>query len=137
HPDLGARVAGALGLGLPPQGQGVDVDDPTPSPALSLLAKAPKSIKTRQIGCLAADGVAAGSIAAMRKALAAEGASLKIVALKIGGFQSAEGKIVPADEMVRGGPSVLFDAVILLGGEDPAPEFLREAAAQNFASDAF
>jgi catalase len=39
--------------------------------------------------------------------------------------------------MVRGGPSVLFDAVILLGGETPPPEFLREAAAQNFAGDAF
>ena len=137
HPDLGARVAAALGLKSPPQTRGVDVKDLPASPALSLVAKAPRSIKTRQIGCLVADGVAAGRIAALRKALAAEGASLKIVALKIGGFKSAEGKLVPADEMVRGGPSVLYDAAILLGGENPPPEFLQEAAARNFAGDAF
>ena len=112
-------------------------DAPAPSPALSLLAKAPKSIKTRQIGCLVADGVSSATVATLKKALAAEGAILKVIALKIGGFESAEGKVVPADEMAQGGPSVLFDAVILLGGENPPAEFLREAAAQNFASDAF
>src|SRR5262249_57887557 len=42
HPDLGARVAAALGLTSPPPGRGVDVEDPAPSLALSLLAQAPK-----------------------------------------------------------------------------------------------
>jgi catalase len=84
-----------------------------------------------------ADGVSGTTVARFAKALAAEGAGMKIVALKVGGFISAEGAVVAAHEMVQGAPSVLFDAVIILGGDAPPAEFLRDGAAQNFAGDAF
>jgi catalase len=39
--------------------------------------------------------------------------------------------------MIDGGPSVLFDAVVLLGSEEGFTELAYEACAKDFVSDAF
>ena len=135
-PELGGRVAAALGMvaAAAPARPG---ERPPPSPALGLVAKAPETLATRRIGCLVADGVSAAAVDAMRRAIARKGGAMAVVSLKRGGFRSAEGEVVPADFFVQGGPSILFDAVVLLGGLEPPADFLREAAARNFAADAF
>lgn len=92
---------------------------------------------TRKIGCLVADGVSGTVVEALRRAAARKGATIAIVSMKRSGFRTEEGEIIPADFFVQGGPSVLFDAVALLGGAEPPADFLRDAAARNFAADAF
>ena len=39
--------------------------------------------------------------------------------------------------MLDGGPSVLYDAVALLTGEDAMADLLQESAARDFVADAF
>ncbi|BBK31329.1 catalase [Stella humosa] len=134
--ELGGRVAAALGMPAR-QADMAGGGEAQPSPALSLLKKARETLETRKIGCLVADGVSADLVDQFRRAVERKGGKLMIVSMKRGGFQSAEGPVVPADFFVQGGPSILFDAVVLLGGSQPPAAFLMDAAAKHFAADAF
>ncbi len=60
-------------------------------------------LKTKTIGCLVADGSDAKSLASLRKATVAAGASLKIVAPKIGGAIASDGTVIEADFPARRG----------------------------------
>ncbi|BBK42329.1 catalase C [Allostella vacuolata] len=136
HPELGGRVAAALGLEM--DGDAAPVGrEVAPSDPLSILKKAPETLATRKVGCLAVDGVSAATVDGFRRAVERKGGKLMIVSMKRGGFRSAEGEMIPADFFVQGGPSFLFDAVLLLGGATPPADFLMDAAARNFAADAF
>ena len=61
----------------------------------------------------------------------------EIIAPKVGGATGSDGNLVAADQMIDGGPSVLYDAVALLTGEDAMADLLQEAAARDFVADAF
>jgi catalase len=105
HEGLAEQVAQALGMegqadsgngGLPAR------DDLEPSPALSLVAKAPKTIAGRKIGMLVSDGVDAKLVASLRERAEAEGARLAVVAPAIGGVKARDGKPIAAQQKVIG-----------------------------------
>ena len=137
--DLLARVEKALGM----EGQADSIEPAVqpktmkPSPALSLVAKAPATIKGRTIGLLITDGTDAKLLASLKKAVEAEGAAVQIVAPKVGGAKLSDGKRMPADHALAGGPSVLFDAVALLPSDEGTELLLPEAAAIDWLRDAF
>ena len=138
--DLAKQVAEGLGLKRLPKP--ADAARPTrgdlkASPALSILRNGPESFKGRKVGALVSDGVDAKLLAALRKALEAEGAALKIVAPRIGGVKASDGSLVEADEKVDGGPSVVFDAVAVLTDEKGAEKLAGMPPARDFVSDAF
>src|SRR6202022_2543386 len=108
-----------------------------PSPALSIIGKAPQTLKGRFIGCLISDGVNRALIDALRTAAKKEGAKLKIVAPYVGGVKPSDGTMLEADLQLAGGPSIFFDAVAVIVSETGARELVREAAALDFVSDAF
>ena len=54
-----------------------------------------------------------------------------------GGVEAADGSLIAAKHMIDGGPSVLFDAVVLLLTEEGAERLTGEAAARDFVADAF
>ena len=108
-----------------------------PSPALSIIGKAPQTLKGRVIGCLVSDGFDHALIDAVRAAAKKEGAKLKIVAPYVGGAKTADGTMMEADLQLTGGPSIFFDAVAVILSEAGAQELVREAAALDFVSDAF
>ena len=136
--QLAKRVATGLNVKLPqaskPAAQPQDMDA---SPALRILGKYPESLKGRMVGILATDGADGVLVAAARKAIEAEGASVKIVGLKIGGVTLKDGKHLAVDGQLAGTPSVLFDAVILAVSEDGCADLLKEGAAVDFVKDAF
>ncbi|HEY5951544.1 MAG TPA: hypothetical protein VIV40_38885, partial [Kofleriaceae bacterium] len=138
-PELGARVAD--GLGMPGQADAItparNPIDLEPSPALSILAKHRPTLQGRRVGCLIGDGFDRGLVERLRAAVTAEGAMFEIVAPKIGGALAADGTQVKADHMILGGPSVLFDAVIVAPGAVAIPMLLLEAAAKQWVADAF
>ncbi len=138
--DLARMVADGLGLQkLPeaaPPARAVLADLP-PSPALSIIQNGPKSFKGRKVGALVTDGVDAGLLAALQEAVAAEGAMLELVAPKVGGVTASDGKTIPAQQKINGGPSVLYDAVALLLSEQGAALLAGEATAKDFISDAY
>jgi catalase len=107
------------------------------SPALSIIGKAPQTLKGRTIAVLASDGVDCALIEALRAAVHKEGACLKIVASHVGGVQTADGKMLEADMQLAGAPSIFFDAVAVVVSEAGTRELAREAAALGFISDAF
>ena len=137
EPDLGKRVAAAMAMtGLADRLLPVvePRDDLEPSPALSLVAKAPSTIKGRTVAALITDGSDGKAIAALQRVMKKEGATLKLIAPKIGRLK---GNGVMPDMTIEGGPSVLFDAVVLLPAEDQVETLLDIAAAINWLRDAF
>jgi catalase len=136
EPDLGKRVAMAMAM----TGQADKItpavaprDDLKPSPALSLIAKAPKTIKGRTLAVLVTDSSDAKAVGALQKAVKKEGATLKLVAPKIGALKNG----LTPDMTIDGGPSCLFDAVVLMPGQAEMPILLGMAASINWLRDAF
>ena len=102
-----------------------------------MVAKAPATLQGRRVGALVGDGFDAKLLDALRVAVEKEGARLEVVAPKIGGAATADGAVVPADHMISGGPSVIFDAVAVLPGAAAVPALVTEASAIDWVSDAF
>jgi catalase len=138
--DLARQIADGLGLD--------DLPDPAPaarpvrddlaeSPALSILRNGPDSFAGRKIGVLASDGADAGLITALREAAEQEGANLELVAATVSGIKASDGSRIEAGQQVDGGPSVLYDAVVLLLSADGAATLARNAAARDFVTDAY
>ena len=136
---LAAEVAAGLGLDLPEASEPAraPIEDLAPSPALSILKNGPDSFAGRKIGVLVSDGADAEIIDALLAAAEQEGATVEFVAPTIGGFDVTDGSKRDADQQVDGGPSVLYDAVVVLPSADGASVLAGKAAARDFVSDAY
>ncbi len=135
---LATRVAAGLNVDLPAKSKAaVEPRDMDLSPALRIVGKYPETLEGRAVGILVSDGADGAVIEAVRTAVEAEGATVKIVAPKIGGVTVKGGKTLKADGQLAGTPSVMFDAVALVLSEDGCAELLKEGAAVDFAKDAF
>ena len=110
--------------------------DLKPSPKLSIIKNGPESFAGRKVGALVTDGVNADVLAALGKALEAEGAMLKLIAPEVGGVEDSAGAWHDADEKLEGGPSVLFDAVAILPSKEGATLLSMLPAARDFVADA-
>ena len=71
-----------------------------------------------------------------KDALAA-GASWELIAPKIGGAKASDDSLIEADQMIDGGPSVLYGAVALLPAATGVKDLLKESSARDFVADAF
>lgn len=107
------------------------------SPALSLLAKAPHTLRGRKIAVLVADGADAKLLAELRAATAREGAELAVIAPWVSGVKASDDSFVAADHALVAAPSVFFDAVALLLTSTAANQLALEASAIDFVRDAF
>ncbi|MBS7552888.1 catalase [Ancylobacter dichloromethanicus] len=137
---LGATVADKLGMEKLPKPADAAVtprDDLPASPALSIIQNGPASFKGRKVGVLASNGCDGKLLKALQVAIEKEGAVMELVAPKVGGVETADGTKVAAKHMIDGGPSVLFDAVVLLLSQEGAERLTGEAAARDFVADAF
>ena len=137
---LAATVADKLGFKDMPKPADTAVkprEDLLPSKALSILENGPNSFKGRKVGVLASDGADATLLKKLRTAFAQEGAALEVVAPRVGGVGASDGTWIDARHMIDGGPSVLFDAVVLLVSEDGARDLADVASARDFVADAF
>jgi catalase len=137
---LAERVASGIGLHgkiTPAKAAKPTRQDLKPSPALSILAKAKPTLKGRKVGCLVADGSDASLVAELASAVEAEGGMFKIIAPKVGGAKGGHGKAIEAHFQLAGGPSVLFDAVVIAVSAKGAEQLMHEAAAVAFVHDAF
>lgn len=111
--------------------------DLDPSPALSIVARGPKRFEGRKLGILVSDGVDAGLLDGLKRAVTAARADVELIAPKVGGVTASDGSWVAANHMIDGGPSVLFDAVALLVAAPAVEDLAVEATARDFVADAF
>jgi catalase len=139
--DVGLAEEVAKGLRLKEMPKPATAARPTrqdlkPSPKLSIIKNGPKNFAGRKVGALVTDGVDAGVLTALAKALKAEGAMLKLIAPEVGGVKDSAGAWHDADEKLEGGPSVLFDAVAILPSKEGASLLATLPAARDFVADA-
>lgn len=134
--QLASAVAEGLGMDVPPAlPLATDKPMPTyaPSPALSLLARPGKiDIATRNIAILAGNGVAAESAEGIYAALLQGGAVPRIVGSRLGKIMTATGGKMDIEISLDAGPSVLYDAVVIAGGEESCKKLSRDAHALEF-----
>jgi catalase len=137
--DLARRVARGLALdALPPAPPAaVKPQDRPPSPPLQIIGKMKATLAGRQVGILVDDGSDAAAVKALRKAAEEAGASVKIVAPKVGGAKLSDGRKQGADGQLAGTPSVVFDAVAVVLSSAAGKALAKEAAAVDWIRDAF
>ncbi|SFH28534.1 catalase [Nitrosospira sp. Nsp14] len=121
--ELAEAVALGLGIDLPPAQpralQTKVVPEVESSPALSLFARpGERTIRTRRVAILVADGVNGQSARAIHAGLAREEAVPRFVGLRLGRVQSTDGNQIEVDATAEAMPSVLFDAVVVPGGHE-------------------
>ena len=107
------------------------------SAALSIQKKAKSLLEGRLIGCLVADGTDATVVSAAKAAAEKGGAKFKIIAPMVEGALGSNGQVIEADFQLAGGPSVLFDSVLLLLSAEAAQQLSMQPAAVGFVQDAF
>ncbi len=135
---LAQRAADGLNVSLPAKNDAASAPfDMDTSPALRIVGKYPDTLKGRAVGILVTDGADGAVVDAVKAAAEADGATVKIVAPKIGGVTLKGGKKLKADGQLAGTPSVVFDAVALVLSEAGCADLLKESAAMDFAAHAF
>ncbi len=121
-PELAATVAAGLGIAVPPA-MPKAIEKITPSeikksPALSLTAlPGDGGIRSLSVAILIADGIDAEAVLAVRDALLAAGASTHLIADRLGAIPSTGGRAVAATGTFENCAPVLFDGLVLPGGE--------------------
>ncbi len=129
-PKLGAKVADELGMTgkaikAQPAAMPIDLE---PSPALRLYGKYKPTLEGRKVGVLAASGHDSTLMQAVVKSIEKEGATAAIIAPRVG---EIEGSMA-----LRGSPSVVFDAVVILAGAEGDKALTSNPDAVGFLMDA-
>ena len=138
---LAQRVADGLGMKLPAPPIGhADVpytDKPAKDAALSMADVPDTAISGRKVAILASNHVDGAVVNALRKALEAEGAVVKLLASKLGVIVSNEGQSLQVDNSLPTVSSVLFDAIFIPGDESSASALCNDANAVLFVKEAY
>ncbi|MFM0207982.1 catalase HPII [Paraburkholderia sediminicola] len=129
---LAAKVAAGLGLPAPKKGKAPPASEPQTSPALSLLNRVKPGIKTCKIALLTAPGADTASIHTLLTALRGEGATPLLIAPTLAAIDGLQ-----PDATIAGMPSIMFDAVIVCGGEASAKTLAQSGEARHFVLEAF
>ncbi|VVO14921.1 catalase HPII [Pseudomonas fluorescens] len=136
--QLAGRVAQNLGLPAPKAGTMAERKTSlAESPALSQVNLLSGDIKTRKVAILAADGVDGAAIAALKKALEAEGAHAKLLGPTSAPVTTSDGKSLAVDASMEGLPSVAFDAVFVPGGAKSVQALSTDGVALHYVLEAY
>ncbi len=137
--SLAKRVANGLAIMQMPKAPhlAMPVQDLPVSPALQLISKMKNTLEARCIGLLIADGSNVTIINDLKAAIIEAGASVKLVAPKVGKVKLSDGSEVVADGQLAGTPSVMFDAVGIILSKESTEMLCKEASAIDFVRDAF
>ncbi|MCM2474360.1 catalase [Rhizobium sp. CG5] len=111
--------------------------DLEPSSALSIVKNGPERFEGRKLGILITDGVDAKLLKGLITAITKEKADYELIAPKVGGVTASDTSWVEAHQMIDGGPSVLYDAVVVLSSAAAIDDLVQEATARDFVADAF
>lgn len=136
--ELAKRVAGGLNIALPKKAPAAaSLQQLDPSPALSIQKNMKAILKGRCVGILIADGSDAVMLSRLKKAIQKSGATVKLVAPKIGGARLSDGNVMKAHGQLAGAPSQLFDAVAVLLSSKAVGMLIKESAAVEWVANAF
>jgi catalase len=138
--DLAKTVAQGLGLDALPQPAKTAKPirrDLKRSERLSILKNGPDTFKGRKIGILMTDGADADIYSALENIAKSEGTLIEVIAPQVGGVTTNKNTKISAAQNVDGGPSVLYDAVVILTSKEGAENLVKLPPAKDFVNDAF
>lgn len=136
--ELGSAVAEGLGMAGQAetiQPARVPLDIPL-SPAVRLYGRYKPTLEGRRVGMLICDGFDSTLAKKLKTAIEKEGAMLTLIAPKAGGAADSAGVIWPADGALAGTPSILFEAVAIMGSAAGDSMLAADPDAVSFAMDA-
>jgi catalase len=146
---LAKEVSAQTGIKIAPVGtpRNPTPSAPTPSGALRAEAKDLSSpvlsqdkpgdtIKGRKIALLGGDGVDAKQLKAVKNRLMAEGAVLELIAAHAGTIADSVGQPQKVNRAAPNAPSVVYDAVVVLGGSSAA-NLTESGLAMHFVVEAY
>jgi catalase len=140
HEDLVAMVAKGLGLKtIPPAAEAAmptRMDLPV-SPALSIIQNGPGKFEGRKLGVLLTEGADAATFNELKTAITAQGGVCEVITPQITGVSLTDGSTVEGQQLLKGGPSVLYDAVALIFGASAGEDLAQVPEARDFVADAF
>ena len=143
---LATRVASTLGLSMPDPKAAAGrlgyrdyritnkVDEDL---TLRMGGKPSISVKTRKVAFLVANGIELGTIKRLQRDLTDAGAICKIIGPNLGSVSTAGGRQLAVDHTFCSMPSIMFDAVVLAGGEQSAKALCATGEAVHFVLEAY
>jgi catalase len=135
--DHGLAVQVAEGIGVEPPGEATP-NHGRSSPALSQDNTSRDTIASRKIAILVADGAEAAHIRTAIEALTGAGAICEVLAPLNGSVRAAAGgEPIPVTRALTTVGSVLYDAVLVPGGEHSVQELIADGDAVHFVCEAF
>ena len=139
---LATAVANGLGIALPPALpralENPAAPEVTASPALSLTAlPGAGGIRTRRIAILVANGVQGRPVAALQAALLDAGAVPVLIAPRLGAVATSDGVALAANGSLENSPSVLFDALVLPGGDAGVGALMQHGQTLEFVTNQY
>ena len=139
--ELAKAVADGLGMPLPepmPRVGKTIRSEIAASPALSLTSRpGDGSLRGRKVAILAAPGVDPASVTRASVALSKAGATVRVLAPRLGSVGVANGQRVDADATLETMPSVLFDAVVVADGQAAVERLSALGHALEFLKDQY
>lgn len=132
---LAVTVAKGIGIEVPQQDLGNKYSKK--SPVLSQANHQIPSIKGRKIALLAVDGMDYSSIEELKTMLTKEGAIVKVISKNLGKLKTKDGKEIEIDQSLATTSSVLFDAVLVPGGEKNVETALLHGDFIHFINEAY
>lgn len=138
--QLAENVAQKLGIDPLPEPADAAMptrDDLPVSDRVSILKNRLISFKGRKMGVLLTNGFNEEIFQHLEAMLKGEGAIYEVVAPHSGEVMSNKGNTVTVDEKIDGGPSVLFDAVVILPSTEGVQKLMEIPNAMTFVSDAY
>ena len=148
HVDMKLATRIAAGLGIkPPDPKAAagrlgfrDASATSPvdeDPALSMTSRPGAGVKTRRIAVLVADGIENITLRRIQQDLTEAGAICKLVAPHLGTVSTVSGRQLTVDYALATMPSVMFDAVLLPGGQASVAALCALGAAVHFVLEAY
>jgi catalase len=126
---------------------GIGVDEPVKtgdnhgriSPALSLAARPGTGVVGRRVAILAGPGVEVAGVSRLRAALAERGVMVDLLAPAAGELRTedADRTLLPAATAMATMASVLYDAVVVAGGEEGVAALSTDGHAVHFVAEAY
>jgi catalase len=137
---LAKVVAAGLGFTVLPEpvpAASPPLTDLPPSDALSIIKRGPLSFAGRKLGILVTNGASAALVETLVESVKALPAVYEIITPTIAGATLDDGTLVQGKQKIDGGPSVLYDAVVLALSAEGAAILTRDKPSKDFVSDAF
>ena len=111
--------------------------DLPPSPALSLYSRMKPTLKGRKIGIVLGKGFDRKLLKTIQTDIEKESATVALITSKAHGEYDVMEALQPGQMTLRGAPSVLFDAVVVISGPKGDQELASNPNAVSFLMDAF